>query len=166
MIVVGTKAEFLEGLKKQLESILTFSSGSPLHPLVLTDQDSINQVAHFIGKILSRYEAKIFFENYCFRFCLMGVIQSPNWKWRRRRGQAVVQFSFVNIDEILKNYPFFVFAMQNYNIVENYDHDKYAATLFYISPLHAKVFTVICILSNLFLSQAFQGLEKLIFLDS
>ena len=77
-----------------------------------------------------------------------------------------MQFSFVNIDEILKNYPFFVFAMQNYNIVENYDHDKYAATLFYISPLHAKVFTVICILSNLFLSQAFQGLEKLIFLDS
>ena len=68
MIVVGTKAEFLEGLKKQLESILTFSSGSPLHPLVLTDQDSINQVAHFIGKILSRYEAKIFFENYCLCF--------------------------------------------------------------------------------------------------
>ena len=74
----------------------------------------------------------------------MGVIQSPNWKWRRRRGQPVVRVSFVNIEDILKIDPSFVLAMQNYNNAKNYDHDKYAATLFYISPLYAKVFTVIC----------------------
>ena len=160
MIVVGTKAELLEGLKRHLESIMIFSSGSPLHLLILTDQDSISQVTTFIGKILSRYEAQILFKNYCFRFCSMGVIQSPNWKWRRRRGRAV------NIEDILKINPSFVFAMLNYNIVKNYGHDKCAANLFYISPLYSKVFTFICISSNLFMSQALQGLKKIIFLDS
>ena len=62
MIVVGTKVGFLEGFKKQLESILTFSSGSPIHLVVITDQDSINQVAHFIGRVLSRYEASNLFK--------------------------------------------------------------------------------------------------------
>ena len=75
----------------------------------------------------------------------MGVVQSPNFKWRRRRGQPVVRVSFVNIEDILTIDPSFVLAMQNYNNVKNYDQDKYAATLFYISPLYAKVFTVVCI---------------------
>ena len=57
-----------------------------------------------------------------------------------------MRVSFVNIEDILTIDPSFVLAMQNYNNAKNYDHDKYAATLFYISPLYAKVFTVIIIL--------------------
>ena len=62
MIVVGSKVGFLAGFRRQLESILTFSSGSPIHLVIITDQNSISQVAHFIGRVLSRYEASNIFK--------------------------------------------------------------------------------------------------------
>jgi hypothetical protein len=54
MIVVGTRAGFLAGLGRELDSILTFSAGAPLHLVVITDSASRARVARCIGGTLAR----------------------------------------------------------------------------------------------------------------
>ena len=61
MIVINNKqtAElepaFQWKLRRNLKSILTFSSGDPLHFIIITDRHSINIVHHCISNLVSKY---------------------------------------------------------------------------------------------------------------
>ena len=57
MLVVGTAEGLISGLRRQLESILTFSSGDPLHLIVVTDNKSRLFVAEKLSDIVGRWAA-------------------------------------------------------------------------------------------------------------
>ena len=57
MLVVGTAEGLISGLRRQLESILTFSSGDPLHLIVVTDNKSRLFVAEKLSDIVGRWDA-------------------------------------------------------------------------------------------------------------
>ena len=59
MLVVGTAEGLISGMRRQLESLLTFSSGDPLHLIVVTDYKSKSFVAEQLAGIVARWEAQV-----------------------------------------------------------------------------------------------------------
>ena len=54
MLVVGKAGGLISGMRRQLESLLTFSSGDPLHLVVVTDNNSRSFVAEKLADVVSR----------------------------------------------------------------------------------------------------------------
>ena len=54
MLVVGKAGGLISGMRGQLESLLTFSSGDPLHLVVVTDSSSRSFVAEKLADVVSR----------------------------------------------------------------------------------------------------------------
>ena len=54
MLVVGKAGGLISGMRRQLESLLTFSSGDPLHLVVVTDSSSRSFVAEKLADVVSR----------------------------------------------------------------------------------------------------------------
>ena len=59
MLVVGTAEGLISGMRRQLESLLTFSSGDPLHLIVVTDYKSKSFVAEKLAGIVARWDAQV-----------------------------------------------------------------------------------------------------------
>ena len=55
MLVVGKAGGLISGMRRQLESLLTFSSGDPLHLVVVTDISSSSFVAEKLADVVSRW---------------------------------------------------------------------------------------------------------------
>ena len=55
MLVVGKAGGLISGMRRQLESLLTFSSGDPLHLVVVTDISSSSFVAEKLVDVVSRW---------------------------------------------------------------------------------------------------------------
>ena len=55
MLVVGKAGGLISGMRRQLESLLTFSSGDPLHLVVVTDSSSRSIVAEKLADVVSRW---------------------------------------------------------------------------------------------------------------
>ena len=55
MLVVGKAGGLISGMRRQLESLLTFSSGDPLHLVVVTDSSSRSSVAEKLADVVSRW---------------------------------------------------------------------------------------------------------------
>ena len=54
MLVVGTADGLMRGMRRQLESLLTFSSGADLHLIIVTDYKSQSFVAKKLAGIVAR----------------------------------------------------------------------------------------------------------------
>ena len=54
MLVVGTADGLIRGMRRQLESLLTFSSGADLHLILVTDLKSQSFVAEKLAGIVAR----------------------------------------------------------------------------------------------------------------
>ena len=55
MLVVGKAGGLISGMRRQLESLLKFSSGDPLHLVVVTDSSSGPFVAEKLADVVSRW---------------------------------------------------------------------------------------------------------------
>ena len=55
VLVVGKAGGLISGMRRQLESLLTFSSGDPLHLVVVTDSSSRSFVAEKLAGVVSRW---------------------------------------------------------------------------------------------------------------
>jgi hypothetical protein len=131
--------KFKASLEKTFNSIFKFSSGTPLHFIIVTDKPSICSVSLALGDIISKD-------------LTTHAVLDQSWRWRRRKGLPTIKVSFVDIDNILVNNIDLVNALKKYNINgEDATKEKYAADLFYIAPLY---------------HLAFQSMDKLIFIDS
>ena len=128
--------KFLDNVEKTFNGIFLFSSGTPIHFMIVTDKISIASVSLALADIISENLAS-------------QVILGRSWKWRRRKGLPPLKFSYVDIDDILDVNRNFVKALKKNG--ENAKKDKYAADLFFISPLYHR---------------AFLAIDRLIFLDS
>ena len=54
MLVVGTADGLMRGMRRQLESLLTFSSGADIHLIVVTDFKSQSFVAKSLAATVAR----------------------------------------------------------------------------------------------------------------
>ena len=125
-------------LTKNMRSILTHSSGAPLHFIIITDTHSIKDVASFFSNLISQHVSE-------------GVIIRRSWRWRRMKGIPKLQISFADCEEIVKLEKSFFLAMKRNSQQGNSTGGSYTEDLFYIAPVYHR---------------AFPGLDKIIFLDS
>lgn len=129
MIIINIKKtsklslEFGWKLERNLRSLLDFSSGNPLHFIIITDKESLQSVSTFLSQFVGKYVATT-------------VIKSS--KWRKKRLFPKLVFEFVNIENIIVKDQAFFNAMKNRSMTQDM---KYNADLFYISPLYHKAFT-------------------------
>ena len=128
--------KFAWKVTRSLDSLFMYSSGSPLHFVIVTDVKSIGAVG-------------VFYSNFISKELSQRVIISTSWRWRRTKAPPTIKFTFVDIANIKKVDPDFVESMKNNSMSkEEEDKDKYASDLFYISPLYHR-----CNASSLFLLQ-------------
>ena len=130
--------DFVVTFSRYLVSILTYSSGTPLHFIVITNKISISGASKMILNILGRYVSE-------------GAILRRSWRWRRIKGLPRIQISFVDCNEIVSRERPFFNAMKRNSQQENSSTGSYAQDLFYIAPIYHRVFV---------------NLNKIIFLDS
>ena len=71
-------------MKLNLVSLLTYSSGDPLHFVIITDKNSIENVDSVLKKIMKQYVAE-------------GIIST---KWRRIRAIPNIKLSYVDCEKI------------------------------------------------------------------
>ena len=131
-------SDFKWKLTRTLESIFQYSSGTPLHFVLITDQHTVKTVAKFFAHFISKKVA-------------MNAIQDQHWRWRKFRGFPKVKISFVDIQNIISLSPAFINALRKNTASKDPIKDKYVNDLFYIAPMY---------------HGAFMKLKKLIFLDS
>jgi len=122
-------------VQKTMEGLLEHYSGRHLHLVVVTDKSSRGEVADLIARILTRWVGR-------------GAILRPGWRWRRQRALPHIQFSLVDIEQIIQVDRKLMEGAKRLNT--NVPQSKYNKDLFYISPLYGKAFT---------------KLEKMIFID-
>ena len=125
-------------LKRTLRSILTHSSGDPLHMIIITDKHSINVVHFCISNLISKYVSE-------------GVITRRSWRWRRMRGIPRIQISFADCEEIVSLEKDFFGSMKRNSQQGDSRGGSYTEDLFYIAPVYHRAFT---------------HLDRIIFLDS
>ena len=131
--------KLLLSIEKTFNSIFRFSSGTPLHFIIVTDKRSLGCVSNALSNMITKDVAT-------------HAVLNQFWDWRRRKGIPPLRFSFVNIDDITNINTEFVAALKNHNIQGNdAAEEKYAADLFYVAPLY---------------HLAFLSMEKMIFIDS
>lgn len=131
--------KFAWKVRRTLNSMMTQSSGTPLHFVIVTDVKSVNAVGVFFSDFISKQLTE-------------NILIPRSWKWRRYIIPPHIKFSFVDIEKIKDVNPDFVKSMKNCSSEkEDEDIDKYSSDLFYISPLYHRAFT---------------KLKKIIFMDS
>lgn len=125
-------------IERTFESMMTYSSGTPLHFIVITDQDSLNSVGQFFAHFLAQRTSE-------------GVIVDPKWRKSFLRGVPKIKFSFVQLSDIKNTHKNFIQALKN-NTEDKEEEkiDKYSSDLFYIGPLYYR---------------AFVNIERFIFID-
>ena len=123
---------------RTLDSLMTYSSGTAMHFIVITDTNSRATVGLFLSHLISRRISE-------------GVILHPSWRRRGVKGVPPLKITFVNLKEIAKtNYPFIDALKRNTEKKEDPSVDKYSSDLFYIGPLYYS---------------AFEKLDRLLFID-
>ena len=132
---------FRKATKKTFNSIFKYSSGTPLHLIVITNRKSLKSVGIFLSSLVSSLVS-------------LRVILSPHWRWWRRKVLPIIKIDYVNSEKIIEKSPEFVSALKGIT-VQAKDHkgqneDKYSADLFYIAPTYHR---------------AFEALEKMIVID-
>eukprot|EP00090_Calanus_glacialis_P000937 TRINITY_DN10676_c0_g1_i1.p1 TRINITY_DN10676_c0_g1~~TRINITY_DN10676_c0_g1_i1.p1 ORF type:complete len:414 (+),score=84.46 TRINITY_DN10676_c0_g1_i1:41-1282(+) len=132
------ESSFKMKLTQNMRSILTHSSGDPLHLIIITDKHSIRTVAEFFSNLISKYISE-------------GVITNRSWRWRRLRGIPKIMVSFADCEEIVNLEKAFFTAMKRNSQQGNSRDGSYTEDLFYIAPIYHRAFT---------------GLDRIIFLDS
>ena len=116
--------KFAWKVTRSLDSLFLYSSGDPLHFVIVTDVKSVAAVG-------------VFYSNFISKALSQRVIISPSWRWRRLKAPPPLKLTFVDIANIKKVDPDFVESMKNNSMSkEKEDKDKYASDLFYISPLY------------------------------
>jgi len=145
MTIINTKKNnprlnsgFKWKLTRTLESIFQYSSGTPLHFVLITDKHTVKTVAKFFAHFMSKKVA-------------LNAIQDSHWRWRKFSGFPKVKISYVDIQNIIDLSPRFINALRKNTIKKDAIKDKYVNDLFYIAPMY---------------HGAFMKLNKLIFLDS
>ena len=127
---------FTVNMKKMLGSLFTHSSGSPLHFVIITIKNNIQDIGLFFSDLISKQISE-------------NVIESDHWKWKKFRGFPKLKITFVDIEDILQINKPFLKALKNNGVGKS--STKYAADLFYITPLF---------------HLAFSSFDKIILLDS
>ena len=117
--------EFAYKIGLNVRSLLTFSSGTPLHFVIITDQKSIHQAARILNTLFSQYLSE-------------GVITT---EWRRLKGMPRLKVSFVDVNDIIQTDVMFFEAMKNNSLQANIPNASYTESLFYIAPIYHKAFT-------------------------
>ena len=112
---------------RELNSILTYSSGTPLHIIVLTNRDSVRIASRLIGHVLARRVSEM-------------VILRKSWRWSRLRGLPVIKTSYVDVEDVVKKHQPFVNVLKKYSSGMDDTKNKYANDLFYIAPLYHLTF--------------------------
>ena len=75
---------FLLNMKKTLGSLLTHSSGSPLHFIIITSKSSILLFGHFFAHLISKRVSE-------------HVVESVHWKWRRFLGFHILKYHLLTL---------------------------------------------------------------------
>ena len=119
--------KFEENAVKELNSILTYSSGTPVHLVVLTNNESVESAAQLVGGVVARRVSE-------------QVIFRRSWRWSRIRGVPVIKTSYVDVSGVVKKHQAFVNVLKKYSDGMNDAKNKYAADLFYIAPLYHLTF--------------------------
>ena len=119
--------KFEENAVKELNSILTYSSGTPVHLVVLTNNESVESAAQLVGDVVARRVSE-------------QVITRRSWRWSRIRGVPVIKTSYVDVSGVVKKHQAFVNVLKKYSDGMNDAKNKYAADLFYIAPLYHLTF--------------------------
>ena len=117
--------EFAYKMSMNVRSLLTHSSGDPLHFVIITDQKSITQAAKILNILLGQYLSE-------------GVITTD---WRRMKGMPRLRVSFVDVNDIIQTDVMFFEAMKNNSLQANIPNASYTESLFYIAPIYHKAFT-------------------------
>ena len=73
-------SKFEQNAIKELNSILTYSSGIPIHIIVLTNSGSVGLASQLIGDLLAKRVSE-------------QVILRRSWRWSRLRGLPVIKTS-------------------------------------------------------------------------
>ena len=93
--------QFLMNMKKTLGSLLTHSSGSPLHLIIITSKSSILLFGRYFAQLTTKKVSEF-------------VIESVHWKWRMFYGFPNLKIPFVDIEYIMStNKPFFLALKRN-----------------------------------------------------
>jgi len=129
---------FLWKLTRTLKSIFEYSSGTPMHFIIITDKNTVKTVAKFFAHFISKKVAEY-------------VIHNKHWRWRRFSGFPTVKFTFVDIQDVIDLSPAFINSLRKNTMKKDPIKDKYVNDLFYIAPMY---------------HGAFMKLKNLIFLDS
>lgn len=126
-------------ITRTFDSMVTYSSGTPLHFIVITNKESKDTVGMFFSHFISKRTSE-------------GAIVQTSWRKKRLKGVPVIKISFVDLNSIKQIDEQFIRALK-LNTQEKDDEtiDKYSSDLFYIGPLYHR---------------AFVKLDRLIFIDT
>lgn len=87
-------------MRINLISLLTFSSGTPLHFVVITDKNSLENVDKTLKGIIKQYVTE-------------GILLT---KWRRIKSVPKIKYSYVDCENIVKIDPVFFKAMKSNSV--------------------------------------------------
>ena len=122
-------------IDRTFSSLMTYSSDTPMHVIMVTDPPSLTSVGTFLQHFITRSLSE-------------GVIFNGG---RNKVWLPKLRFSFVDMEDVKKLDESFVEALKrNTEAKDGEKVDKYSADLFYIAPLYFK---------------AFSNLDRMIFLD-
>ena len=148
--------KFKEDIDMMMESMLSWSSGTPLHFIVITDGRSVrghflsNLTFHFLYLILFTEAEKVLRDTIS-KCVSLGVIRKKRTKRKYRIPN--VKMTFVDIKDITEGNEEFINAMKSNTdkgILSSEFNEKYFHDLFYLGPVYHNKFI---------------NLEKFIFLD-
>jgi len=130
MVTLEDNGKLSEKFKRRvantLDGLLSFSSGTPLHFIILTEKRSAKEVggalAAFVGSVLA-----------------MRVIQPRSSRWWRKKALPNLQFSFVDMREVVAANGDFVKALAGRKV--NKKGERYVSDLFYMAPIYHQAFT-------------------------
>ena len=133
----STEMEFK--ITRTFDTMITYSTGTPLHFIIITDPSSIITVGKFFSHLISKRISE-------------AVIVEKSWRKKMIKGVPPIKITFTNVKDIKYLDQQFVDALKK-NTEDKDDEkiDKYSSDLFYIGPLYHK---------------AFLKLDKLIFIDA
>ena len=145
MIIINLKktptldSQFSWKMTRTFASMMTYSSGTPLHFIIITDKDSNVAVGNFFSHFISKRISE-------------GAILQLSWRKKKMKGLPIIRVSFVDLKNIKKiDEPFIQALKSNTQEKDPETIDKYASDLFYIGPLYHR---------------AFAKLDKMIFIDA
>ena len=116
--------DFEERAVRELESLLPYSSGNPLHLIVMTNQKSVKAAAKMLGDTIAKWVSEL-------------VITK---RWSRIKGIPIIRTSYVDLGEVVTKNQDFVQALKKHSDGMNDHKNKYANDLFYIAPLYHRTF--------------------------